>query len=108
MTRQAGIIAHLRQELGDAATAEALAGIIEADTLSWRAPVIDVAQVASVIAFTFGNRMLPNGNREPGPVNFRRRRTKRIVHSDEPAVSMSASRGVFRQRCHRKVRKLWL
>lgn len=70
MTRQAAIIAHLRQELGDAATAEALAGIIEADTLSWRAPVIDVAQVASVIALTFGNRMLPNGNREPGPVNL--------------------------------------
>jgi hypothetical protein len=70
MTRHAEIIAHLQQELGDAATAQTLAGIIEADTLSWRAPVIEAAQLKTIIAFTFGNRMLPNGNREPGPINL--------------------------------------
>ncbi len=47
----------------------ALAGILLEETLSWRAPVIAPERITTVFAFTFGNRMLPNGNREPGPVN---------------------------------------
>ncbi len=70
MTLRTEIIARLQDELGDAATAQALAEIVESETLTWRAPTIPVEQVASIIAFTFGNRMLPNGNREPGPVNL--------------------------------------
>ncbi len=67
LTRQ--IAAELTQQLGDAAVAEALARIIGEDTLSWRAPEIAPRQVSTILAFTFGNRMHPNGNREPGPVN---------------------------------------
>ena len=36
-------------------------------------PVIAPDRITTVFAFTFGNRMLPNGNREPGPVNARAR-----------------------------------
>lgn len=69
MTLRTALEAHLREELGDAATAQALAGVVWQETLSWRAPVIALDRITTVIAFTFGNRMLPNGNREPGPVN---------------------------------------
>ena len=60
---------HLLHELGDAATARDLAAIVLEETLSWRAPVIAPERISAVLAFTFGNRMLTNGNREPGPVN---------------------------------------
>jgi hypothetical protein len=60
---------HLLRELGDAATARDLAAIVLEETLSWRAPVIAPERITTVLAFTFGNRMLASGNREPGPVN---------------------------------------
>jgi hypothetical protein len=60
---------HLRHELGDAATARDLAAIVLEEALSWRAPVVAPERISTVLAFTFGNRMLANGNREPGPVN---------------------------------------
>ncbi|MGA3005012.1 MAG: hypothetical protein ABSE20_25155 [Acetobacteraceae bacterium] len=60
---------HLLRELGDAATARDLAAIVLEETLSWRAPVIAPERITTVFAFTFGNLMLANGNREPGPVN---------------------------------------
>jgi hypothetical protein len=63
------IAAHLAGELGDRPTAETLARLLGDDALSWRAPQIAPQQIATILAFTFGNRMLPNGNREPGPVN---------------------------------------
>jgi hypothetical protein len=63
------IEAHLAGELGDHETARALAEVLREDALSWRAPEIDPARIETIIAFTFGNRMLPNGNRTPGPVN---------------------------------------
>ncbi len=69
MTTTAELQTHLQRELGDAASAQALATILREETLSWRAPVIAPERMTSVLAFTFGNRMLPNGNREPGPVN---------------------------------------
>jgi len=65
----AAIEAHLAAELGDRATARALADALHEDVLSWRAPEIDPARIDTIMAFTFGNRMLPNGNRAPGPVN---------------------------------------
>src|SRR5512135_2620200 len=65
-----GVIeAHLAGELGDHETARALAEVLREDALSWRAPEIDPARIDTIMAFTFGNRMLPNGNRAPGPVN---------------------------------------
>ncbi|MEZ5905976.1 MAG: hypothetical protein R3C69_13070 [Geminicoccaceae bacterium] len=39
------------------------------DALGWRPPAVELAAVRTIIGFTFGNRMLANGNREPGPVN---------------------------------------
>jgi beta-lactamase class A len=63
------IEAHLARELGDRETAHTLAEALHEDALSWRAPEIDPARIDTIMAFTFGNRMLPNGNRAPGPVN---------------------------------------
>lgn len=63
------IAVHLADELADQATAEELARLLGEDVLSWRAPEIAPQQIATILAFTFGNRMQPNGNRQPGPVN---------------------------------------
>jgi hypothetical protein len=60
---------HLEAELGDPETARAFAAVLVEDALSWRAPMVALGEVQTIIGFTFGNRMLPNGNREPGPVN---------------------------------------
>ena len=63
------LAAHLAGELGDLETARLLAEMLREDVLAWRAPTIAPASIRSIFAFTFGNRMLENGNREPGPVN---------------------------------------
>jgi hypothetical protein len=60
---------HLEVELGDRATAQAFAARLVEDALTWQAPAVPLREVRTIIGFTFGNRMLPNGNREPGPVN---------------------------------------
>ncbi|MEZ5864559.1 MAG: hypothetical protein R3D25_11025 [Geminicoccaceae bacterium] len=65
------LAARLEAELGDQEVASALAAILAEDALAWRASVIGLASVKTIIGFTFGNRMLANGNREPGPVNRR-------------------------------------
>lgn len=63
------IEAHLTHELGDGGIAHELANALHEDVLSWRAPEIDATKIDTILAFTFGNRLLPNGNRSPGPVN---------------------------------------
>jgi hypothetical protein len=68
MVLGAELEAHLRRELGDAATGRALAAILLEETLSWHMEVIAPRRITTVLAF--GNRMLLNGNREPGPVNL--------------------------------------
>ena len=35
----------------------------------WRSPTISVRKIDTLVAFSFGNRILANGNRTPGPVN---------------------------------------
>lgn len=70
MTLQSEIETHLGRELGDSVTAQTLAAILHEETLSWRAPTTVPERMTTLFAFTFGNRMLPNGNREPGPVNI--------------------------------------
>jgi len=69
MTLRAELQAHLQSELDDPAIAQALVDIVCQDVLSWQAPVVAVDKITAIVAFTFGNRMLPNGNRKPGPVN---------------------------------------
>lgn len=60
---------HLLAELGDPALAAGMAGLVFDLTLDWTAPQIAPEQIRAIFAFTFGNRMQPNGNRSPGPVN---------------------------------------
>jgi hypothetical protein len=66
---EALLAAHLAGELDDSVLAGQLARDLVEDALSWRVPTIPLGAVRAVMAFTFGNRMLPSGNREPGPVN---------------------------------------
>jgi hypothetical protein len=61
--------AQLFHELGDTANAHELSRLIYEDALSWTAPEIEAGAIKTILAFTFGNRMQPNGNRTPGPVN---------------------------------------
>lgn len=68
-TLLAQLEAHLLNELGDPATVASFARYLEKDVLSWRAPEIAPGRITTILAFTFGNRMQPNGNRTPGPVN---------------------------------------
>jgi hypothetical protein len=63
------IAAHLAEELGDLPTAAAIARLVGEEVLSWRTPEIDAREIKTILTFTFGNRMQPNGNRTPGPVN---------------------------------------
>lgn len=56
-------------ELGDAMLAERLAKWLVEDTLSWHTTLIERSSIDTLVAFSFGNRINPNGNREPGPVN---------------------------------------
>lgn len=63
------IAAHLAGELGARAPTGAIARMLGEDILSWRPPEVPPGQITTILAFTFGNRMQPNGNREPGPVN---------------------------------------
>ena len=60
---------HFAAELGDPTLAGELTKILMEDALSWRAPTVRPDAVRTILGFTFGNRMLANGNREPGPVN---------------------------------------
>jgi hypothetical protein len=60
---------HLAAELGDPAIARAFALVLVENALTWRAPAVPPSEIQTIIGFTFGNRMLPSGNREPGPVN---------------------------------------
>ena len=61
--------AHFSQEFGDVALAREFADIVISDVLQWRPPVVAPADVQTIVAYTFGNRIDANGNRSPGPVN---------------------------------------
>jgi hypothetical protein len=63
------LTARLTAELGDPMLAREFASIVNADALVWAPPLIAPQRVRVIVGFTFGNRMLSNGNREPGPVN---------------------------------------
>ncbi len=69
MSDEDWLTARLAAELGDNLLARELASLVRTDVLSWTAPAIAPERIRTVVGFTFGNRMLPNGNREPGPVN---------------------------------------
>lgn len=39
------------------------------DLFGWNPPTIPPSEVKNIVAYAFGNRILPNGNRLPGPMN---------------------------------------
>lgn len=60
---------HLTTELHDPSIAQELTSILMDDILNWKAPTIAISHIDSIVAYAFGNRILPNGNRVPGPMN---------------------------------------
>lgn len=60
---------YLTRELNDTAIADELTTIIINTILKWRVPTIAPNQITTIVAYAFGNRILPNGNRLPGPTN---------------------------------------
>jgi hypothetical protein len=60
----------LTSELEDENTASQLTEILTNDILKWKSlPTISISEVQAIVAYSFGNRLLPNGNRLAGPVN---------------------------------------
>lgn len=64
------MLAFLGAELGDTDIAARLTAILVEDALRWRASGLDPGSIDTLIAFSFGNEIMPNGNRQPGRVNF--------------------------------------
>lgn len=60
---------HLNNELHDAHIAQKLSTMLLENILTWKTPVVEPEKIHTIVAFAFGNRILPNGNRSPGPVN---------------------------------------
>jgi hypothetical protein len=60
---------YLETQLKEKEIANNLAAIFVEQLLTWEAPVVDLSTIGGIISFAFGNRMLPNGNVQPGPVN---------------------------------------
>lgn len=79
------LAARLEAGLDDPAVAGELASILMEEALAWQAPVVELASVRAIIGFTFGNRMLANGNREPGPVNEALAELARRLHEETGA-----------------------
>jgi hypothetical protein len=61
---------HLKNELGPGPDAPALAGLIVSRLLAWQTPTTQLKDIRALVAFSFGNRMLKNGNLIPGPINL--------------------------------------
>ena len=60
----------LAKELGDVSIAKQLTDLLVEDVFTWKMPApIAISEIKTIIAYAFGNRILLNGNREPGPVN---------------------------------------
>ena len=60
---------YLTNELTDACIAKELATMLAENILAWKAPTIAPEQITTIVAFAFGNQIMPNGNRIPGPMN---------------------------------------
>lgn len=60
---------HLAAELNAPELGRTLAATLIDQVLTFRTPQRAPPDAALILAFTFGNRMRPSGNREPGPVN---------------------------------------
>ena len=63
------LLSLLHRELGDAVLAHTFSNIVLSDVLRWRPPAAAPKELQTIVVYTFGNRMDPNGNRAPGPVN---------------------------------------
>ncbi|CAH0536553.1 hypothetical protein [Vibrio marisflavi] len=64
-----GLVEKLTVQLEDKPAAEYAAKFILNQLLTWKGKELSVNQADSILAYSFGNRVLPNGNQTPGPMN---------------------------------------
>ncbi|MBC7001284.1 hypothetical protein BIZ37_01840 [Photobacterium sp. BZF1] len=66
---QQAIADRLNKQLNNKDVADQTAQFFMDYLLNWQAETVPVEQVESILAFSFGNRVAPNGNQHPGPMN---------------------------------------
>ncbi|PSU35619.1 hypothetical protein [Photobacterium lutimaris] len=66
---QQAIADRLNKQLNNKDVATQTAQFLMDSLLNWHAETVSVKQVESILAFAFGNRISPNGNQYPGPMN---------------------------------------
>jgi hypothetical protein len=59
----------LEVQLEDKAVAAYTAEFLMNNLLTWKGEELPLKEVDSILAYAFGNRVLPNGNQIPGPMN---------------------------------------
>jgi hypothetical protein len=66
---QKAMEAKLNLELGDPEASRVTAEFLMKEVLTWNGETLPVRQADSIVAYAFGNRILPNGNQIPGDMN---------------------------------------
>lgn len=59
----------LTAQLGNKDVAADIAEFLMDEILTWKGEELPVDEADSILAYAFGNRLIPNGNQVPGPVN---------------------------------------
>ena len=66
---ESAIEARLTAQLGDKDVAAYTAKFLMDEILTWKGQELPIDEADSILAYAFGNRVLPNGNQVPGPMN---------------------------------------
>ena len=66
---RSAIEARLTAQLGSKDVAAYTAKFLMDEILTWKGEELPIDEADSILAYAFGNRVLPNGNQVPGPMN---------------------------------------
>ncbi|MCG9582711.1 hypothetical protein L1D13_21425 [Vibrio tubiashii] len=66
---QAAMAKKLEIQLENKEAAQYTAQFIMNNLLTWKGEELPLSEADSILAYAFGNRLLPNGNQVPGPMN---------------------------------------
>ncbi|MGY3569775.1 hypothetical protein [Vibrio paucivorans] len=66
---EAAMVKKLEVQLENKEAAQYTAEFIMNNLLTWKGEELPLDQADSILAYAFGNRLMPNGNQVPGPMN---------------------------------------
>ena len=66
---KSAIEARLTAQLGNKDVAAHTAKFLMDEILTWKGEELPIDEADSILAYAFGNRVIPNGNQVPGPMN---------------------------------------